>query len=142
MKSQITYKENKTMMGFKGMINGKMCNSAMEFIIEARNENGEKVPKDALGVLMNSLSNSELESNLFTKKEIKALGRIEEFDKTKMYSLKAKPVAKDENCWWDTVEYNDEEEPDDEGEDFWDEDDEESFQNGCDCMRCLARRCK
>lgn len=89
------------MMGFYGVINGKVCTRAIDFVIEARNPNGEKVPKEALAEIMNKLSDYDLENNLFTKKEIKLLRNLEDYDKTKMYSLKRKEVEYDEDDEWD-----------------------------------------
>ena len=72
------------MLKFLGVINGKEVDDAMDFIIEAR-KGIEHVPDNALGTIMNQLTDVQLESNVFTEKEIDLLKseRKEQFKQTK-----------------------------------------------------------
>jgi len=57
------------MYGFRGMLDGEMITDAVEFVVKARTSE-EIVPKEAIGSIMVMLSESQLENNKFTKKEI------------------------------------------------------------------------
>ena len=72
---------------FYGVINGRECFNVMDFLKEARREDGEQVGRDTLKFIMSKMTSNEISKNLFTKKEKKILEEIFEEDEELEYSV-------------------------------------------------------
>lgn len=69
------------MQGFYGMLDGNIIADAVEFVVKARTSE-EEVPMEAIGQIMNNLSETQLLSNKFTEDEASYLTK---------YSIKKEP---------------------------------------------------
>ena len=72
---------------FYGVINGRECFDVMDFLKEARKEDGEQVGRDTLKFLMSKMTPSEVSKNLFTKREKNILIEILDEDEELEYSV-------------------------------------------------------
>jgi hypothetical protein len=72
---------------FYGVINGRECFDVMDFLKEARREDGEQVGRDTLKFLMSKMTPSEVSKNLFTKREKNILIEILDADEELEYSI-------------------------------------------------------
>jgi hypothetical protein len=72
---------------FYGVINGRECFDVMDFLKEARKEDGEQVGRDTLKFLMSKMTPSEVSKNLFTKREKNILIEILDADEELEYSV-------------------------------------------------------
>lgn len=73
------------MYGFYGNINGETIGDPIKFLEMLRSE--DDTTDEVIGQIMNKLSISQLESGLFTKREIKQLRNIDDFNKQKLFKL-------------------------------------------------------
>jgi hypothetical protein len=72
---------------FYGVINGRECFDVMDFLKEARKEDGEQVGRDTLKFIMSKMTANEISKNLFTKREKNILIEILDEDEELEYSV-------------------------------------------------------
>ena len=72
---------------FYGVINGRECFEVMDFLKEARKEDGEQVGRDTLKFIMSKMTANEISKNLFTKREKNILIEILDEDEELEYSV-------------------------------------------------------